>query len=55
LPFKADDTQLLVYFSMLKKGLKKPFRAQSVASFTAYFKSIIPIGPLLQSRLFISI
>ncbi len=44
-----------LYFSMLKKGVKKPFRAQIVASFTAYFKRIIPIGPFLQSRMFISI
>lgn len=35
-----------LYFSMLKKELKKPFRAQSVASFTAYFKRIHPDKPV---------
>ena len=54
-PVKADDTQLPTVFLNAQKGLKKHFRAQGVASFTAYFKRIIPIGPFLQSRLFISI
>lgn len=34
-----------LYFAMLAKELKRPFRSQSVASFTAYFKRIHPDKP----------
>lgn len=34
-----------LFFSMLEKELKKPYRSQSIASFTAHFKRIHPDKP----------